>query len=231
MDARDVGLLDALCRKARCVTLADVHGGDRGPEVIGLRHDVDDHGWESCLALAEWEFARGRRSTYYFLHTAPYWGSPEFIEGVRRIAEMRHEVGLHNNAITVWYETGRDPFEVLVQAVTELRAWSGSPVRSTAGHGDSACYTGRFVNYTMFEECPAKGAAWLPFKEVTGLDPRPLADFGFDFAGDHVPRALYVSDSGGEWTHDLKTVGSLFPYASNVVILQHPDWYGSELFA
>jgi hypothetical protein len=101
-------------------------------------------------------------------------------------------------------------------------------LRSIAGHGDQACYEGRFVNYTMFGK--DAGPQWTDFEKLTGMKPRSIFEFGLDFHGDHVPRALYVSDSGGTWSTSPDKALEFFPAESNTVILQHPDWYKPELF-
>lgn len=229
MDARDVAKLDYLEGRGRCVTLADVHDGDRDGRTIGLRHDCDDNGLRSMIELARWEAKRNRRSTFYLLHTSPWWATPPAIEAAKEMHYLGHEVGLHYNALTVWWHTGRNPFDVFEEALDQLRSWlPNGAVRSIAGHGDQACYEGRFVNYTMFGK--DAGPAWRGFEELTGMEPRSLYEFGLDFHGDHVPRAMYISDSGGTWTHDLADVVRDFPFESNTVILMHPDWYGPELF-
>lgn len=214
------------------MTLADVHDGARDGRTIGLRHDCDDNGLASLKVIATWEAQRSRRSTFYLLHTAEWWATQECVDAARFAAELGHEVGLHHNALTVWWNTGRDPFDVFEAALDQLRSWlrpvNGGIVRSVAGHGDQACYDGRFVNYTMFGM--DAGSKWTPFEKLTGMQSRSIAEFGLDFHGDHVPRSMYISDSGGEWTHDLADVVRDFPFETNTVILQHPDWYGPELF-
>lgn len=230
MDARDIAQLDYFLGRGNVVALRRIADGDNDGLTIGLRHDVDDRGWPVALAMAEREAHFGWCSTYYFLHTAPYWGTPGFIAGVERIVALGHEVGLHNNALTVWYRTGDDPFQTFYEALAALREWSGAPIRSTAGHGDEDCYVGRFVNYSMFEGCDP-GPAWRSFEELTGMEPRPLSDFGLDYHGDHLPRSCYISDSGGRWTHDLTRVVCEFPFETNTIVLQHPDWYPVKLLS
>lgn len=231
MDARDVARLDYLCGRGRCVPLGIIHDGNTDGRNIGLRHDCDDNGIRSMVELSKWETSRSRFSTYYLLHTAEWWGTNECIEAVAEILDGGHEVGLHHNALAVWWRTKRNPFDVFEEALDQLRVWCGPnhPIRSVAGHGDPDCYVGQFVNYTMFG-MRSSGHHWRDFSEVTGMTPRPIEEFGVEFHGDHVPRAMYISDSGGSWTHDLTEVAKDFPFESNTVILQHPDWYGPELF-
>jgi hypothetical protein len=54
------------------VPMINVAKGQQWPRVIGLRHDVDNV-IEPAVRFAAWEAERGYRSTYFILHTAPYW--------------------------------------------------------------------------------------------------------------------------------------------------------------
>jgi hypothetical protein len=235
MDRVALDKLDALCATAdRVQPLSDLHDFILGNRTIGMRHDVDDNGFDSMLAMAEWEARRGRTSTFYVLHTAPYWNDPRLPRQLQIIQAMGHEIGLHNNALAVWWLTGckYDPFEIFREALHELRGF-GLTIRSTAGHGDDACYAGRFVNYSMFEEAQGSvRAPWRSFEEISGLEPRSIKEFGLDFLGEFVPKSDYVSDSGDRWSTALDLV--IFPDPKEtkpLVILQHPDWYARELFA
>lgn len=232
MDAVDLQQLDTLCSLGSVMRLCDVHDGAQDPDVIGMRHDVDDRGWDSVLAMALWEEARDRHSTFYFLHTAPYW-NVTMAPTLREIVALGHEIGLHNNAVAAWWRSNGalDPFDVFEEAQYQLEVWANTSVRSTAGHGDDACYEGAFINYSMFEECPVKSPGFRSFYEVTGMEPRKLREFGLDFAGDHVPRSIYLSDSGDQWSDPVEDVIAAFPAPSNIVILQHPDWYPPGLFS
>lgn len=194
----------------------------RKTRVLGLRHDVDDRGWDSMLAMAQWERRHGFTSTYYLLHTAPYWGGIDFGWTVRQLESLGHEVGIHNNALAVHHEKGSEPHGVLASAIAELRS-HGVTVTSTASHGDQLCYVGKFVNYNMFEGHDTQGDWRCPM----GVERRPLSYHGLEFSAEFIPKDDYLSDSGGAWS-DLN-----FPVAGRrwpLIVLQHPDWWPKELF-
>jgi hypothetical protein len=65
----DSRLLD---KAVSVVPMGHIAGGQRWDRVIGLRHDVDNV-IEPAVEFAAWEAERGYRSTYFILHTAPYW--------------------------------------------------------------------------------------------------------------------------------------------------------------
>lgn len=91
--------------------------GESG-RIIALRHDVD-FDVENALKLARWESARGFRASYYLLHTGWYWRvvgaslSKQMVDAAMEMQDLGHEVGLHNDAISVALASGRRPADVL----------------------------------------------------------------------------------------------------------------------
>ena len=125
-----------LNRARRVIPMCEVADGDHAPEAVGMRHDVDNF-LAPAVAMAEWEYERGYRSTYFILHTAPYWEDKDTLQaGLEVIAECGHEIGFHINAITEAIRTGRDPFEIAHEAVTELRGY-GYDVRGVVARARS----------------------------------------------------------------------------------------------
>lgn len=210
----DMRLLD---QASAVVAMEDVHDGHRDPNSIGLRHDVDGvshqtrHALDTAVKIAGWEAERGYRSSYYFLHTAPYWTAPGFRDALDTIAAYGHEIGVHNNAIAEALRTGQDPDVILDEAISTLRGF-GFAVRGAVGHGDPFCNRDAgpdevwVANDEQFTVCqrPDYGA---PDRVVTRgnvslkLKPRPLADFGLEYEAlwcAH-PYPFRISDSGGKW--------------------------------
>src|SRR5205807_4619721 len=88
---------------------------------IALRHDVDDR-LESALELARREHARGLRATYFVLHSAPYWEREDLVERLRELQALGHELGWHNDLVTLALVHGRDPAEYLRRELDRLRS-------------------------------------------------------------------------------------------------------------
>jgi len=254
--AADLAELDALflSRASAVVALQEVHAGNRHPFVIGYRHDVDaGHALATAVNMAEWEAARGYRSTFFVLHTSSYWGAPGFRESLDRIAVLGHEIGIHTNALAESLRTGQDPDKILETALALLRSY-GFRVRGVAGHGDPFCNRDRapgeitFANDEHFVEC-ARPKEGEPDRDIMRgnirlkLRPRPLADFGLDYEalilGGGTP--FRFSDSGGRWLQPgfAETAGR-FEYMRNATmqealehpstfrqlhLLIHPDWW------
>jgi hypothetical protein len=229
--ARDLAQLDTiLLPPARAVvSMQEIHAGARDEDVIGLRHDVDDNpgALQTALKLADWEAARGYRSTYFILHTARYWRDERTLRpALEQIAAAGHELGIHANALTVALRAGGDPAEILHAALERLRGY-GFPIVGVAPHGDPACHRAGFVNDELFAECPRPD--WgAPDRELTldgrtvQLQPRPLADFGLRYETYRLPHGRYLSDSGGAWNVPPESVAD---GPGQLHILQHPDWW------
>jgi hypothetical protein len=234
-----------LARARAVVAMQEVHAGNRAHDVIGLRHDVDaGHALATAVKIAVWEAERGYRSTFYVLHTSPYWLSPGFRDSLERIAVCGHEIGIHTNALAESLRTGRDPDLILEEAVETLRSF-GFQVRGVAGHGDSFCNRDRaegeitFANDEQFVEC-ARPQEGLPDRLITRgsirrkLAPRPLADFGLDYEALVVglPKPFRLSDSGGKWLNPgfdeaiaRFELGLATGDEKQLHFLWHPDWW------
>lgn len=224
-----------LVQADRVVPLWDVHSGDRGAGVIGLRHDVDDNplSFETALAFAEWEFARGYSSTYFLLHGAHYW--PECLEAVPRFVELGHEVGIHVNALAIALVTDDDPHRILFEALEELRG-TGVPVRGCVAHGDRLCHSSRFVNDEIFVE--SRRTDYGPADRIlragdvlVEIEPVSRSLYGLEYDANWLPRDDYLSDSGGRWSQPFAEVALRFSRGdTHLQALVHPDWW-ADAFA
>jgi peptidoglycan/xylan/chitin deacetylase (PgdA/CDA1 family) len=255
--ADDLAELDDqfLSRASNVIAMCEIHAGNNDPNAIGMRHDVDassvstSHAFATAVQMAEWEAEHGYRSTYYVLHTAPYWVAPGFREGLDRIVELGHEIGIHTNALAEALRTGGDPHLILESAILRLRSW-GHSITGVAGHGDSFCNRDcpnepAFANDEQFVEC-ARPTEGEPDRTITRgqvaykLDPRPLADFGLEYEALRVSGEWphwRISDSGGRWKHadyeptfdeaaevfEVRLTGGRAP--SQLQLLVHPDWW------
>jgi hypothetical protein len=216
-------------RAEAVVAMREIHAGEHDPMVIGLRHDVDNV-LEPCVELADWEHRHGFRATYFVLHDSPYWDSPELRPALEFLALRGHEIGIHANAIAVSLQTGEHPDAILSRALDRLRSW-GHDVIGVAAHGDPLCYRARFVNDEQFVECarPEMGPARRRLEYLgteLELEPRYLSAFGLEYESLRLPRALYLSDSGGQWNEPWEELCERFPNPfGQLHILMHPCWW------
>lgn len=244
----DLDRLDLLLRSARAVvSMQEVHAGNERSDVIGMRHDVDGaHALDIAVRMAWWEAERGYRSTYFILHSSPYFVRPDTPAKLARIAGCGHEIGFHTNAIAEALRTGRNPNAILDDALSQMRNFWGFQARGFVAHGDRICYDAtcesgkvspqaKFINDEMFTECarPDFGAPdrVLHYKRHTlQLQPESFEDWGFSYNPNWLPHRYYNSDSNGAWAEPFaKTLEDFARGDGQVHLLQHPDWWGGAL--
>jgi hypothetical protein len=192
------------------------------PPAVGLRHDVDDR-LDTAVELAELEHVHGLRATYFVLHTASYYRhEPSFAATLRRLQdELGHEIGFHNDLLTLERVNGADAGDVLARELRWLRG-EGLDVRGSAAHGSPHCHRLGFHNNYVFSGWnePQPG---FPSREVSRtLDP---AEFGLVYEAYHLPYDVYVSDSRFERGRRVDPTSfdprSLAP-SQRAVVLVHP---------
>ncbi len=182
-----------------------------------IRHDIDRL-IENGIKIAEREHQRGIRSTFFLLHTAPYWdGSEAFKNQVRDLARMGHHIALHHDGLGAWAEAHAkgfrgidlpDPRDVLIRAMDFLRKDCGVEVRGIGGHGNRLAKLYRFNNYHVFSDwkLPSKDGAPDPELMVVkhGIKRFPLSELGVEYEVYHLPRHVAIADSGGKWRAGAK---------------------------
>jgi hypothetical protein len=197
----------------------------RGEGDLALRHDVDSR-IESALELARLEYERELRATYFVLHTASYWNDAQLVPKLRRLQELGHEVGFHNDLVTLQRLEGIDAGTYVQEQLARLRE-GGVDVVGAAAHGSPWCHRLGFHNNYVFagwdEPVPGFPETEVPQK----LDP---AEFGLEYEAYHVPRDVYFSDSAfvdGRRAHPADLELEL---GRRTIVLTHPDhWDASAL--
>ena len=195
----------------------------RGGGDVALRHDVDSR-LDSALRLARLEHDRGLRATYFVLHTAPYWHDDDLVPQVRSLQELGHEVGFHNDLVTVERVHGGDARAALEEALARLRG-GGIEVTGAAAHGSPWCHRLGYHNNYVFAGWDEPVAGFPNRTVASKLDP---AEFGLEYEAYHVPRDTYFSDSafvGGRRAHpgDL----DLEPRRRTIVLVHPCHWDAS----
>jgi hypothetical protein len=197
-----------------------------GP-VLGLRHDVDVR-LDSALRLAELEHARGLRATYFVLNTAPYWGKPGLLVALRRLQEFGHEVGWHNDLVSMELVGGANTVEYLHRELARLRA-AGVDIVGTAAHGSVWCHVLGFDNNAFFTDFPDVK------RPAERIRTAALADFGFEYEAYHLGEDRYYSDSrfdlqGRRWHPSFLDLTELEP-AVKAITLIHPCQWDTSVVA
>ena len=183
---QDLDLLGTFLASADdVIPLREVAEGNTDEKVIALRHDIDSD-LQRSLRFAQWENARGFRASYFVLHTVPYYTDKTQVNNtLHELQRLGHEIGLHNDAVTVALQQGaEDPIAAAMDILeVELKVLrdEGFEIVGTAAHGSALCKEHGVNNMEVFDR----------------FDPEQL---GLEYAAYKLHRGMnYVSDNGGEW--------------------------------
>lgn len=190
-----------------------------------LRHDVDNN-LDIALGMARIEEAHGVRSTYYLL--TPAWNKSNYLGewtltgfrfsdaalvGIGQLLAAGHEVGYHNNLLTVSRQSSIPPLTLLARMVTAFADLGIAPL-GVASHGDREARRDGYINYDFLRCCD-------------------LADLGVAYEAYFLKQQRgddYLSDSGGNLNNKLEprmaewnaALGALRRPAQ---VLLHPWWW------
>ena len=208
---------------------ATVDATDR--PVFALRHDVDQR-LDSALELGRLEHGRGLRATYFVLHTAEYWSDPKLLTKLLVLQDdYGHEIGWHNDLVTLQCVFGIDPRRYLERELERLRL-AGIRVRGVSSHGSSFCYRFGYHNNYFFADFEGEVVPGFPNVDVVEtqlgqcvIGRAALKDFGFEYEAYHLDNNLYYSDtassSGRRWHPDDLELGAILP-GDKAIVLIHP---------
>jgi len=238
-------LLDALGDRSRfrVVPLRELRDAPRDRVVVGLRHDIEER-FRGGLETAALEAERGLPATYFILHTAPYYGDvgwrrarhdESLIAGLRRLQEMGHEVGWHNDLVTLQCVHGIEPREYLAGELEWLRG-HGIDVRGASSHGSYWAHRLRYHNNYFFADFDHEVHEGFPNKYAVQVGERrcelskgTLREFGLEYEAYHLGEDRYFSDArfdadGRRWHTDGVDLDGLRP-GDRAIVLTHPDYW------
>ena len=128
--------------------------------LVHIRHDVDGD-IVAAVRMSEIERSLDVQTTYYLLHTAPYYGlfdkggrfqrNAEMIGLYKQIQEDGNEVGLHTDALTLYYDFEIDGATAICEELGWLRE-SGITIVGTASHNSFETY--QASNFSIFKGRP-----------------------------------------------------------------------------
>lgn len=204
--------------------------------VLSLRHDIDND-INAALRFAYREHKYGIKSSYFVLHTAKYYGSKEGSEFVRNeniiyyLKKMQdsfgHEIGFHNDLVTLQIMYGIPPKEYLRNELKYLRD-NDINIYGTTYHGSQYCYIYKYYNAYFWYEYPDNGWNYEYVKKgykTIKIEKDSLKNYNFQYEGGLLKIDYFFSDvnyiDGKRWNMgmvDFDTVKS----GKKVVILLHP---------
>jgi hypothetical protein len=161
------------------------------------------------------------------LHTAPYWQDRDLLDKFRRLQDLGHEVGFHNDLVTLERLEGVDILAYARRELTRLRD-AGIEIVGAAAHGSPWCHRLGFHNNYAFAgwDEPVRG---FPNTRVRRkIDP---AELGLEYEAYHVAHDAYFSDAsfshGRRW-HPNSV--ELEP-RQRTIVLVHPDHWDASAAA
>lgn len=209
--------------------------------IISLRHDVDDN-INAAVKFAYLEKKYNIKSTYFFLHTAKYYGKTSMdsftrndnvIYYIKKIQDsFGHEAGLHNDLVTLQLMYGLDSREFLKNQLDWLRT-NGIKIDGTTAHGSDYCYIYHYVNSYFWNE--VKGSSlgnfynWeyitKGYKTIKILKDN-LSSYNLAYEGSFLHSDYFFSDSdwpgGKRWNMSMVNLDTIKP-GKKVIMLIHPQ--------
>jgi hypothetical protein len=218
--------------------------------VIGLRHDVDND-LNVAYKFSEIESNLNFRSTYFILHSAPYYlansnnmeiHNEEILPILKSMQDERHfEIGWHNDLVTLQLIYNINPVTFLHNELYWLRA-NGINIFGTAAHGSNYCKTLHYMNFYFFEECTFPV---VPNRENNISVPKDgksiqlikgkLSDFDLQYEAYFLNNNKAYSDAvitnGIRWNIGMLNLHELQP-GDRAIILLHPiHWHKASVHA
>lgn len=174
----------------------DYHKYVQYSRCVILRHDIDNS-IEKALSLAELEARLGVKSTYFVLMTSDFYNpsSKKSLEGLRKIQECGHEIGLHFDEMA--YDELDDVVGAIQKEAKLLSDILGSPITTVSMHRPSQKTLE--ANY-----------------EIPGM----INSYGKIFFNDF----KYLSDSRRRWRESVLDIIKSGQY-NRLHILTHAIWY------
>lgn len=172
------------------------HTYEKYPQCVILRHDIDNS-IGKALKLAELEAKMGFNSTYFVLMTSNFYNpaSKRNLEGLRRIKELGHEIGLHFDEMA--YDDLEDVVGTIQKEAKMLSDMMGTPITTVSMHRPSQKTLD--ANY-----------------EIPGM----INSYGKTFFNDF----KYLSDSRRRWREPVLDIIKSGQY-DRLHILTHAIWY------
>lgn len=203
--------------------------------VVYMRHDID-HDAATALRMAKEEHKRGLKSSYYILSTARYYGE-QGETGLRRYASMDslyreiqslgHEIGIHNDLLSMIILWDIDPLEYQKQELAYYHE-AGLPVVGVVSHGSAVVLNRKLNNTWIFSEFGKKGV-YDNNGVAVEYGKHSFKDFGFLYEGYRMGPMARTSDiSGFKTGRELVEKMKTFQPGDRVSLLTHPIHWGDN---
>ena len=187
------------------VPLAELCASENKRTRVALRHDIDA-GIASAPIMANMLKSRGLPGAFYVLHTSAYYGffsrddkernifmrQPACVPYLHELIGSGRDVGIHNDALTVFFEQSVDGIGALRAELRWLR-YLGAEAHGTTAHNSASLYGAE--NFQVFSDFAQKAARRLTFQDVSiPLGTTSMKKLGLAYEG-NLPR-MQVGSKG-----------------------------------
>jgi hypothetical protein len=205
--------------------------------IISLRHDID-YGISSAVKFAYRENKYGIESSYFVLHTAKYYGAKtgsDFVRDDNMIYYLKaiqdkfgHEIGFHNDLVTLQIMYGIPPKEYLKNELKYLKD-NDINIYGTTYHGSQYCYIYKYYNAYFWREYPDNGWNYEYIKKgykTIKIEKDSLKNYNFQYEGGLLKMDYFFTDvnyiNGARWNMGMVNFDTIKP-GKKVIILLHPE--------
>lgn len=218
--------------------------------VIGLRHDIDND-LNIAYQFSETESKLGFRSSYFILHTAPYYlanpnnmaiHNQNIIPILKTMQDDKHfEIGWHNDLVTLQLIYNINPVAFLHNELNWLRS-NGINIIGTAAHGSNYCKVYYYMNFYFFEEFTYPVVPNREYNITVPIGGKnidimkgKLSDFDLEYEAYFLNNNKAFSDAtitnGVRWDIGMLDLNQL-QAGDRVIILLHPiHWHKASVNA
>ena len=216
--------------------------------IISLKPDANED-ISSALEIAKIECQYNMKATFFILHTAEYYGiteknyakhNEELIPTLKKIQnEYGHEIGWHNDLVTLECVYGINPREYIEKELHWLRS-NGIRVVGSASHGSAYCYKFKYHNNYFFSEFlePVNG---FPNNEVINIGDDQCfitkassAELSLEYEAYHLDNNFgfadcsFIKGKNLRW-HPEELHPEEFKPGDKIIILIHPEHWDNSI--
>jgi len=208
--------------------------------IISLRHDVD-YNIKAAIKFAYFENKLGIKSTYFILHTAKYYGetrenffkrNDNLIHYLKALQDkFGHEVGFHNDLVTLQVVFGLSPRDFLRNELDWMRS-NNITVWGTSSHGSEYCYVYHYSNAYFWKEVPFNGGMFYNYEfvpktdKVVQIEKDSCSSYNLDYFAESFTCDYFFADSdmknGKRWNMKMVNLDTIKP-GKKVILLLHPE--------
>jgi len=210
----------------------------KNKKIVLLRHDVDVS-IDRAIEFAKFEYEHEIHSTYFLLHSAKYFDYSEaFAQKCKDIIRYGHDIGLHNNILTVYFKVNKvkkkkkkrkkiESIDKIIRRPLEFLRTNGIKVIGTSCHGHKHCYLPNgYYNYEVWEEFDPKKNEKRSERKI---DKVSLKTYGLLYETYFIPYDYYLSDSGGKWGGKIIVKGQPKPFERTLISNKLKDNIGLKV--